>query len=264
MNDSKPEYAIPEHPEINLLATKHWQFLNVSRLNTRFLNISKSTSFLDSTAYIWTFAPWKRDSWASANRILSCRHCPYLKFTSLNTRFLCICFSNHLQDGTARILRFTAWKSHSWESANSPACRMTLPIYERFAVWKDDSWEIANRSLCRTAKPIFESFAGSNTISEHQKIEIISCRHCFYLNVFSLNKRFIRISKLTHLHGGSAHIWTYRSWNLNPWASGYRPHAGRRCPSLRSLKTRTWVPANRPACRTALPLSTGFATWKHD
>ena len=123
LNVSQPEKALPEHRQIKHRRDSTIHFWKILSLNTRFLSINKSTSLRNGTTHFEQFAPWKQDSWASANQLHCCTALPIYQ-------------------------HFAPCKRSSWTWANQPSCRMVLLLSERFGTWKCLSWLSASRPAC--------------------------------------------------------------------------------------------------------------------
>ena len=160
-----------------------WTFRN---MNTRIVNISKSTPLRDGTTHFWSFAPWKRDSWASFN-LPSCR---LALFTSE---------------------RFEASKRDSWEVANRQ------PFGRHYPYLNDSQPENAItehqpiKFLAKRHCPLLNDSQPEYAIPDYQQINLISGQQDPYLNVAHPEMRFPSISKSALLQDGLTHIRTFRS-----------------------------------------------------
>ena len=131
---SQPEYAIPEHQKVNPLAGLHWPFENVPHPVKAILEHQQIDPLCGmATRVSERFAAWKRDSWASANQPHYWTEMPIFQ-------------------------RFASWKHDSWASANQPSCRIHCS-YQRLAACKRHLCQSGNRPPWKSAYTISERCA---------------------------------------------------------------------------------------------------------
>ena len=184
MKVSKPEYAIFEYQQINLIAKEHCPYLNV--LHPKNEIPEHQQNFLDVTAHIWTFR-------------------------SLKSPFLTISKSTHLQFGTTQSEPLVVWKRNSWTSSNRPPCRTPVPIYEwsKLENTIPEHQQIEVHS-CRHY-PYLNVSQREYAIPYNSKSTSLPDLTAHIWTFRTLKTRLLIISKSTLLQVGTAHTRTSRS-----------------------------------------------------
>ena len=157
MNFRQPENAIPESNKSTPLQDGKTHIWTFRILKMHFLWISKSKFFPVSTANIWTLR-------------------------SQNTRFLCTSFTDPLQDGTARILRFAADRHSRYLNVSQPG-NVFLII----------------KTLTPFASQHLTILQSENAIPEHKKFLPFQERTAYFWMFRTGNMRFLTIRKSTPL-----------------------------------------------------------------
>ena len=176
-----------------------WMF---PRLKTWFLSFSKSKSFHVGTAHIWTILKLNTRILIISKTTPCGKALPISQpFRSLYTRFLRISKSISLLDSNAHIWTFHIQIRDYCASANRPACRMSLLIFETFEAWKSDSWEVANRPAYRTALPLFKKF----TAWKRDSWASVNQRPCG--TSLPISERFAARIRDCWVSGNQPHCW---------------------------------------------------------
>ena len=270
LNYSQPEYAIPEHQQIEKKqggATHMW---TIPSLKTQFLSISKSQSFHNGNALIWTFRNLNKRFMSISKfrdctthfwtiRILNTWLLSICKsttqqggtthiwtFRSLETRFLRIRISKKIYNGTAHIWMIRSLKRDSWASSNRPHIRAAQPICERFQASKHDSWVLENRSLFKTAVPIYERYKTrirDSRASTNQ--QYCGTSPLISVGLTSWKHDFWEIGNSNSLLDSIDHCQRFVPWKPHSWASANRPNSRKVLHLSQGLQPENAIPHNQ-------------------
>ncbi len=163
---------------------------------------------------------------------------------------------------------FATWIRDSWSSTKQPPCWMALHISERFAAWKRDSWASANQPHCWTVLLIFERFAPWKRYSWASTNRPFAGWYCSYLNVSQPENAIPdnhQIDPLAVWH--KLYLNLFAAWKQNSWISADQPPTRTALPIFErseAWKRDSWESANRCPFMTALHTFGRFTTWLSD
>ena len=257
ISSNRPPYRTAQHIYERLKAWKR-----VSWISTNW------RPFVSALPLSEHFVNWIRYSWASENQLPCGTVLPIsVRFSAWIHDYCSSANQTHSCTSQPIFERFAPWKLESWASANLSSYRMEMLKSERFTAWKRHSRGVAYRPLTgREFSYLNESHLKTRFLSI-RKSKSFPVRTAQISMFGSLNRRFLRIRKLTPLavrHSPYLNVSQFENTIPGDQQMTNVQDVNAHIWMFRSLKTQSWVSANRPACRTAEPMSIRFAHRKHD